>query len=332
MGFKSGMKKALSAIPGALLVARLVAGTVRVCLRYRVTGLAAEAGFFLLLSLPPMVLGLFAGVGYIGQWLGPEIVQNVSDTIEMWASTFLTDAAVRDVIVPTVSDVLGTGRADLLSIGFLLSLWSGSRALNVFIDTISIMYGQSGVRGIVGTRALSLSLYLLSVLIGAIVIPLVIIGPSLLSDLLPDQLQLLIALYWPVVGGLGLASLTSLYHIATPRRSPWPRDIPGAVLTVVIWVVTSYFVRMWAGGAVGGTSVYGPLSAPIIVLIYMYFLAIAVLIGAAFNAACRKIWPPPEYQSPRERAMEWLDERRDRESRPLTPVPEQAQEDLRGTG
>ena len=70
--------------------------------------------------------------------------------------------------------------------GFLLSLWSGSRALNVFVDTISIMYGQSGVRGIVRTRVLSFSLYLLALLVGIVTIPLVLLGPSLLGDILPQ--------------------------------------------------------------------------------------------------------------------------------------------------
>ena len=43
--------------------------------------------------------------------------------------------------------------------GFLVSVWSGSRALGVVIDTVSIMYGLGGRRGIVRTRALSLVLY-----------------------------------------------------------------------------------------------------------------------------------------------------------------------------
>ena len=43
-------------------------------MRYRVTGLASEAGFFALLSLPPLVLGLFGGVGYLGNWLGADVV------------------------------------------------------------------------------------------------------------------------------------------------------------------------------------------------------------------------------------------------------------------
>ena len=43
--------------------------------------------------------------------------------------------------------MLGNGRSDVISIGLLVSVWSGSRALNVFVRTISIMYRQSGVRG-----------------------------------------------------------------------------------------------------------------------------------------------------------------------------------------
>ena len=41
----------------------------------------------------------------------------------------------------------------------VIALWSGSRALNVFIDTISIMYGLGGKRGIIRTRILSFTLY-----------------------------------------------------------------------------------------------------------------------------------------------------------------------------
>ena len=48
-----------------------------------------------------------------------------------------------------------------------------------------------------------------------------------------------------------------------------------------------------SSASVGGTSIYGPLAAPIVVLIWLYFLAIAVLIGAALNAAVDDLWPHP---------------------------------------
>lgn len=295
------------------------------CMRYRVTGLASEAGFFALLSLPPLVLGLFGGVGYVGPLLGPGTVQQVSSAIEGYALRFLTDQSVTEVIVPTMDDVLQNGRLDILSLGFLFSLWSGSRALNVFVDTISIMYGQSGVRGIVHTRALSFSLYLVALVVGVVVIPLVLIGPSLLSRLLPDGVLFLRFLYWPVVVIVALASLTSLFHVSTPRRSPWLRDVPGAVLTLFIWLLTSFLLRRSLSATVGGTSIYGPLAAPIVVLIWLYFLALAILIGAALNAAGRRLWPAEERLSSRARLVVWARGEASRRrgpahERPLTPV------------
>ena len=82
------------------------------------------------------------------------------------SSTFLTDSAVNKVIVPTMDDVLDGGRFDVISLGFVLALWSGSRALNVFVDTITIMHGLGGHRGIIKTRALSFVLYILALVTG----------------------------------------------------------------------------------------------------------------------------------------------------------------------
>jgi membrane protein len=306
---KARVKSELARVPGAMAVARLTIETIRVCLRYRVTGLASEAGFFALLSLPPLVLGLFGGVGYVGQWLGQETVDEITGGIQTWAERFLTDTLITDALLPTVDQVLGTGRFDLISVGFLLSVWSGSRALNVFVDTISIMYGQSGVRGIVRTRALSLTLYLVSLVVGIIVIPLVLIGPTWLGALLPESAEFLTWLYWPVVTFMAVASLTTLYHVSTPRRTPWLRDMPGAVLTLLIWTVASFVLRGTIAASLGGTSIYGPLSTPIVLLIWLYFLAIAILIGAALNAAIRILWHVEERPSARARAVSWARDR-----------------------
>ena len=299
-------REAFGRLPGLASAWQLLVETIRVCLRYRVTGLASEAGFFALLSLPPLILGLFGGLGYLGRWLGEDTVVQVRQSIETYAQRFLTDDLIATTLVPTVDDVLRGGRADLISLGFLLSLWSGSRALNVFVDTIAIMYGQSGLRGIVPTRALSFSLYVLALVVGIITIPLVLIGPNLLGDILPEQWGFLRWLYWPVVSLLTVASLTSLYHISTPRRSPWGRDQPGALLTLALWVLASFVVRGIIAASLGGTSIYGPLSAPIVLLIWLYFLAISVLIGAGLNAAVRHLYPTPDTRTIRQRVHDWV--------------------------
>jgi len=162
------LRRVLGRVPGLLALARLVVSTIRICMRYRVTGLASEAGFFALLSLPPLILGLVGGLAYVASAIGPVRVDAVIDAVNVYASQFLTEDVIKDTLLPTIEDVAAGPRFDLLSLGFVLSLWSGSRALNVFVDTISIMYGQSGVRGIVRTRALSFSLYTGAVVLGGV--------------------------------------------------------------------------------------------------------------------------------------------------------------------
>ncbi|GMA85222.1 hypothetical protein GCM10025868_04720 [Angustibacter aerolatus] len=66
----------------------------------------------------------------------------------------------------------------------------------------------------------------------------------------------------------------------------------------MIWVGASVVLRFVIAQSVGGTSIYGPLAASIIVLIWLYFLALAVLIGAAFNAAIREPAPPAGRPAP----------------------------------
>jgi len=264
---------------------RLLARTVSSCFRYRVTGLAAEAAFFAILSLPPLVFGLAGTIGYIARQFQVAQVGVLKNRVIDLASQALTEDTVQKVITPTMDNVLQGGRLDVISIGFVLALWSGSRALNVFIDTISIMYGFGGHRSIVKTRALSFSLYVVALLIGIVLVPLVLAGPDVVADIVPDRIAPLRGAYWPSVLVLSVGFMTTLYHLSVPVKKTWRSGLPGAVFTLSMWILGSYFVRWALGYSAGGTSIYGPLAAPIAVLLWLYVLSISVLIGAAINAA-----------------------------------------------
>jgi membrane protein len=286
---------------------RLIVSTVSTCLRYRVTGLAAEAAFFAVLSLPPLIFGLAGSIGYVFAQFSNTQIDEVRRTVLDIASRALTPETVDSIIRPTLNDVLRGGRYDVVSIGFILALWSGSRALNVFVDTITIMYGLGGHRGIVRTRALSFLLYVLGMVTGVITIPLVVAGPGLVSRALPERLDFLNQLYWPTVLLLCICFLTTLYHVSVPVRTAWRYNVPGAVFTMFCWIVGSAVLRaILVSTAQGSTSIYGPLAAPIAVLLWMYILSIAVLIGAALNAAFDQLWPQKETTSARSELLRRL--------------------------
>jgi membrane protein len=289
---------------------RIVVTTVGSCLRHRVTGLAAEAAFFAVLSVPPLVFALAGAVGFVSERFTATQVEDVSNAVLEVSRQVLTDRAVNRIIEPTINEVLDGGRYDVISIGFILALWSGSRALNVFVDTITIMHGLGGHRGIVATRALSFVLYVLAMVTGAVSIPLVVAGPTLVDRVVPERLDFVNGLYWPVVLVLCICFLATLYHVSVPVRTNWSFNLPGAVFALFCWIAGSYTLRwVLTVTAAESRSIYGPLAAPIAVLLWLYLLALAVLIGAAVNAAFDSVFPQKSTTRARLETVQRLRER-----------------------
>ena len=290
---------------------RLAVTTVGSCLRNRVTGLAAEAAFFAILSVPPLVFALAGAIGYVSDRFSQAAVEDVRQAVVDLSSRFLTDSAVDRVIVPTIDEVLRGGRFDVISLGFVLALWSGSRALNVFVDTITIMHGLGGHRGIVKTRALSFGLYVLAIITGIVSLPLVVAGPTLVDQALPQRFDFALSFYWPIVVVLCICFLATLYHVSVPVRTNWSFNLPGATFSLLAWVAGSYLLRwILTLTAADSKSIYGPLAAPIAVLLWLYIVALAVLVGAAVNAAFDELFPQKTTMRARLELMQRLRHRR----------------------
>src|SRR6478752_965555 len=63
------------------LIWRLVVATVGSCMRYRVTGLAAEAAFFAVLSVPPLIFAIAGAIGFVTDRFSPAQVENVRQAV-----------------------------------------------------------------------------------------------------------------------------------------------------------------------------------------------------------------------------------------------------------
>jgi len=302
----------------------LVARTAGEFWQDRVMGLAAEAAFWQLLSMPPLLLAVLGMIGFFGGLLGDDTLASVEHTILAGAGRVMTPSAVRSVVQPAVESVLTRGRLDVASIGFLLSIWSGSTAMATFVNTITIAYDLREHRSAVKSRLLALVLYLGAVVAFVVILPALVLGPTLLQRLAPREVRAEVtavvnASYWPVVILGSISLLTTLYHLAVPVRTKWVRALPGSLVALMIWLLGSLALRWYVGLVVRASSAYGSLSAPIAVLLFFYVTALAVLIGAELNAEIDKLWPSATTAAARQRgrlarlasgARQWIPMRR----------------------
>jgi membrane protein len=264
----------------------------------RILGLSAEAAFWQVLSVPPLLIGLLGSLGYLGSWIGADAVSEIEAKLVSASSEALTPGVVADLVQPTLDDILRSGRADVVSLGFLISLWAGSSATATFMNTGVIAYGQRDVRGPIATRLMALWLFVVGLVAAVLTLPLLVLGRETLVDLLPADWQatatlLVNAVYWPlVVVGLVLM-LTSFYHVMLPRRIPWHRHLIGATFAVVFFVVAATVLRGYVADILTTALPYGALAAPIAALLFCFLLGMSLLLGAELNATVEARWPAP---------------------------------------
>lgn len=290
-------------------VRRVLARTWHKTFDDRILGLAAEAGFWALVSLPSMLLAIFGAIGYLRGMIGAEAVNHIRDDVLRAARDVLTPGTVSSDVAPILDQVLARGHLEVMSIGFVISLWSGSTAMSDYLNTITVAYGMRGLRGAVRSRLVALWLYLCALVFGIVLLPALALGPDVITALFPgnvhDEVSVTVhVVYWPVVAVGTVALLALLYKACLPVRVSWRRGLPGATVAMVLWVVFSFVVRAWLTSSFRQHSAYGSLSAPIAGLLFFYFTALAVLLGAELNSAIDEVRPVRSTTDGRQRSIE----------------------------
>ncbi|MDN3459732.1 MULTISPECIES: YihY/virulence factor BrkB family protein [Rhodococcus] len=272
-------------------------------------GKAATAAFWQTLSLAPLLLGLLGMIGYIGGWFGPNTVEIIESKIVTFSGTIFSESVVDQIIRPTVTDVLQRGRPEIISVGFLLSLWAGSSAISTFVDSIVEAHGQQDARNPIWQRIFALLLYVMFLVMAVFILPLVALGPTLVGRALPASWyvvgsNLVDTFYYPAVGLLVIIGLTTLYKVALPKSLPWHRLLAGALVAGVFFMAASTGLRWYLGFVTSTGYTYGALATPIAFLLFTFFLGFAVVLGAEFNATVQEFWPARATRM--EQMREWL--------------------------
>lgn len=90
-------------------------------------------------------------------------------------------------------------------------------------------------------------------------------------------------LRWPllaIVLGLGV-----LYHVAVgqPKQARFGVVPPGALVATLLWLIASGLFAVYTANFASYSKIYGSLASIVVVLLWLYLSAIAVLIGAEID-------------------------------------------------
>ena len=269
---------------------------------------SAQAAFWQVLSLPPLLLGLLGSLAYIAPMFGPNTLPVIEHRLISAANSFFSPSVVNEIIAPSITDIVQHARGEVVSLGFVVSLWAGSSAISAFVDSVVEAHSQTPLRHPVRQRFFALGIYVVMLIVALGVLPLLALGPLEIAEWVPDSwFGVLQYGYYPVLG-LGLVVIvTVLYRVSLPKPLPTHRLVLGAVLATAVFLLASNGLKFYLQWITSTGYTYGALATPIAFLLFAFFLGFAVVIGAQLNNAIQEQWPAPPPHSHRFRW--WLKSR-----------------------
>jgi membrane protein len=257
-------------------------------------GQSAQAAFFSVLSLSPLLLALLGSLAYIAPLFGPNTLPAIEERMVSMAHSFFSHSVVDEIIKPTITIIDKGARRDVLSLGFLISLVAGSSAILSYVDAVVRAHGQTRLRHPLRQQLFALLLYLVVLVFVIVTAPLVALGPRKIAEFIPGGWRELLGFgSYPVLVLVLMIAVTILYRVALPKPLPSRRLIWGSMLATVVFVTATIALRVYLAWIISTGYTYGALATPIAFLLYAFSAGFAIMLGAELNAAIQEEWPAP---------------------------------------
>ncbi len=229
---------------------------------------AASVAFWLLLSLPAIVLAGLSALSLLGDGATEELRDL---TFEFVDRVFTSEA---DELRSAIDGVFDQSKAGLFSLSIVLALVTASRGFAGLIRALDVVYDIEESRGFLRLRMVSVGLA-----VGTIAaIGFMTWGWSSAADAgVPTWVRVL------GVGILLVLWAATIFHVAPNHHTPWRYDVPGAVLAAVGWFVVSALYGWYVRVAGGGNEIVGIVGALLLGMTWFWIVCLILLVGGELN-------------------------------------------------
>ena len=255
-------------------------------------GKAAELAFFFQLAIFPLLIFLLSLIGFMPDaqkiilfWLGRLMPAEATKILEKW-----------------VQEVLSQGSRGILSFSLIFSLWSASTGVRTLISALNRAHEVEEGRPFWKSQllALALTLTLCVLVIGGVV--LITFGDQLIAGIkslggLETSVRTLWRGFHYVIGLLMLlVGMGFVYYFGPNVKQDWRSMLPGTIFAVTALIGVSFLFSLYLRYAPSYDAVYGSLGAFVILMLWLYLVALMIYLGAEINSEIGKLAGKPAAQ------------------------------------
>src|SRR5918998_604844 len=174
-------------------------------------------------------------------------------------------------------------------VSILLALWGVSGAFRSVMEAMNVMYEVEEDRPFWKKYGISIFISLAVVVLMLTALGLVVFGSTVgggLADVvgLGSAFQTVWSIaQWPILACIVLFAFAVIYYFAPAAKQRWSWISPGSILAFAFWLAFSLLFSLYVGTFGSYNETYGSLAGVIILMLYIYYSATIMLIGAEMN-------------------------------------------------
>ena len=239
----------------------------------------AYTSFFLALSVFPVLVILFAWLGYTSYGI-EEVLSLVAGVLP---EAFMPLAG--RIIAGAYENTSGA----MLSISILTALWSASRGFRGLLMGLNAVYRLKENRPYLVTRGISVIYTFLFLIVLVLTLVLHVFGTTIVDYLRMTTNPLLlfltdvIDLRFFLLLFLQTALFATVYAVLPNRKNSIGQSLPGALLAAVGWMTFSDLFSVYVEYFPNYANIFGSVYAVAMAMLWLYFCVCIVFYGGALN-------------------------------------------------
>jgi membrane protein len=246
-----------------------------------VLGLAAQMAYYFLFALAPAIVCVLALTSYLPFSSLQEFISSISG---------FAPPDVVQILRDQLANIAQGEHTGALTFGFLVALWSSSAAMVAIIGALNRAYDIEEARPWWKVRLTAILLTIGVAIFVVLAFAFVVVGPTFI-DRIASMVGLGPAfavtwnlLRWPIALALVALGIGLVYYFAPDAEQDWEWITPGAVVATVLWLAASLGFKFYVANFANYNESYGSLGGVIILMLWFYMTAVAILLGAEMNA------------------------------------------------
>jgi len=246
---------------------------------------AAQVAFYFSFALFPLLYFLVSLFGLVldsSEGLRKELLDYLRQIMPY---------TVFDLVSKTIDEVITNSTGSKATIGLALALWSASAGVDAIRSALNAIYQLKETRSWWRTKLESLVFTLVVTTLMFIVIAIVFYGWQLVQLALAGiglevtSPLVLVTIQWVSILLVMLFACEIIYNLLPDfKHRRWIWVTYGSIVAIVLWIILTTGFRIYLGYFNSYNKTYGSLGAVIIMMLWFYLTATALMIGGSINS------------------------------------------------